>query len=243
MHIRATCEIYKFMLKAVDRNQRVYVQSMALSLSEKMPSISLKVVLLNYAVIILLASSGTTLDFKETILNLEEGSTLNYSTGMESSEFLQSIYVCITKNPSAIYENFDHNTSLSSGDCVDCDNRQNCTHQFNSSAINVTILNQLQNDSIQSYYVVTLFKENISFDDDGTKIICGYEDDNTTVTVPCGWIYLNVHFLAKPENPINLLVIVAVSSSTVVILLIILLTVVIFTVVIIRKRKRGELML
>ena len=211
-------------------------------LSEKMPSISLKVVLLNYAIVILLASSGTTLDFKETILNLEEGSTLNYSTGVESSESLQSIYVCITKNPSAIYENFDRNTSLSSGDCIDCDNGQNCTHQFNSSAINVTILNQLQNDSIQSY-VVTFFKENISLDDNGTKIICGYEDGNTTVTVPCGSIYLAIHFLPKLEHPINLLVPVAVSSSTVVVLLIILLTVVIFTVVIIRRRKRGELML
>ena len=178
------------MLELVDRNQGVYKAWPYCQ--KKMPSISLKVVLLNYAMVILLASSGTTLDFKETILNLEEGSTLNYSTGVESSESLQSIYVCITKNSSAIYENFDHNTSLSSGDCVDCDNRQNCTHQFNSSAINVIILNQLQNDSIQSCYVVTLIKENISFDDDGTKIICGYEDDNTTVTVPCGWIYLNV---------------------------------------------------
>ena len=209
-----------------------------------MPSVhlnSLRVVLLNFVVVILLllASPGTgSLDFKETILNLEEGSTLNYSTGVESSS-LQSIYVCITKNSSATYEDFDLNTSLSSGDCVVCDNGQNCVHQFNSSAINVTI-NQLQNDSIQ-LYVVTFFKENISLDDNGKKISCAYEADNTTV--PCGWIYLDVHFLPKPENPINILVPVAVSlSSVVVALLIMLLIVVIFTVVIIRRRKQGELM-
>ena len=214
---------------------------------KEMPSvhlISLRVVLLNFVVVILLllaASPGAgSLDFNDTMLNLEEGSTLNYSTGVESSESLQSIYVCITKNSSSSYEDFDFNTSLSVGDCIVCDRGQNCVHQFNSSTINVTI-NQLQNDSIQSY-VVTFFKENISLDNNGTKIICGYEDGNTTVTVPCGWIYLDVHFLPKPENPINILVPVAVSSSVVIALFIILLTVVIFTVVIIRKRKRGESM-
>ena len=213
-------------------------------LLEKMPSISLKVVLLNYAIVILLASSGASLNFKETILNLEEGSTLNYSTGVEAAESLQLIYICITKNSSATYEDFDHNTYLGSArDCIVCDNGQNCVHQFNSSTINVTILNQLQNDSTQ-LYVVTFFKENILLDDNGTKIICAYEAGNTTV--PWSWIYLDVHFLPKPENTgINLLAIVpmAVSLSSVVILFIILLNVVIFTVMIIRRHKQGELII
>ena len=206
-----------------------------------MPSVhlnSLKDVLLNFVVVILLllTSPGAgSLDFNETILNLEEGSTLNYSTGVESSESLQSIYVCITKNSSASYEDFDLNTFLSIGECVVCDNGQNCTHQFNNSAINVTI-NQLQNDSIQW---ITFFKENISLDDDGRKIICAYEASNTTV--PCSWIYLDVHFLPKPENPINILIIIVPVATSSFALFISLL---IFTVitVIIRRRKRGELM-
>ena len=91
-------------------------------------------------------------------------------------------------------------------------------------------------------YVLTFFKENISLDDNGTKIICAHKDGNTPIIMPCSWIYLDVHFLAKPENPINILVPVAVSLSTVVVdLLIMLLIVVIFMVVIIRRRKQSEL--
>ena len=215
---------------------------------KEMPSVSLRsisltvrVVLLNFAVVLLLllASLGAgSLDFNETIVNLEEGSTLNYSTGVEASESSQLIiYVCITKNSSTTYEDFDLNTSQNSGRCAVCDSRQNCTHK---SAINV-IINRLQNDSIQ-LYVVTFFKEKITHDDDGTKIVCAYEDGNATI-MPCSWIYLDVHFLPKPENPINILVPVAVSLSSVVVdLLIMLLIVVIFAVVITRRRKRSELM-
>ena len=87
---------------------------------------------------------------------------------------------------------------------------------------------------------MTVFKESVSLDDDGTKIICAYEASNTTML--CTWIFLDVHFLHKPEDPVDVLVTVAVSSSIVVALLIILLTVIIFTVVIIRKRKQGKLM-
>ncbi len=203
-----------------------------------MPSIHLSLSQVVVLILPLLASPGASLDFKETILNLEEGSTLNYSIGFESSESLQWIYICVTKNSSASYEDFDLNTFLSIGDCTVCDSGQNCAHQFNRSAINVTI-NRLQNDSIQW---TTFFKENVSLDDDGTKIICAYEADNTTV--PCSWIYLDVDFLLKPENPINILVPVAASSSAVIAVFIILL---IFTVVavIIRRRsrcKQGELM-
>jgi hypothetical protein len=201
-----------------------------------MPSVSLGVVL-NFAIatlLLLVSQAAGSLDFNETTLKLEEGSTLHYSVVIES---LQSVNVCITKNPSArIYEDFDLNTFLSIGECAVCDSGQICAHQFNRNAINVTI-NRLQNDSIQ---LVTFFKENISLDDDGTKIICA---GNTTVL--CSWIYLNVDFPSpKSENPINILVLVAVSSSAVVALFFILLTVIIFTLVIvrIRRRKRGELM-
>jgi hypothetical protein len=191
-----------------------------------MPSISLRVVLAIVTLLLLVSPGGAgSLDFNETIFDLEEGSTLNYSTGVESSESLQLvIYICITKNSSASYEDFDLNTFLSIGDCVICDSRQNCAHQFNSSAINVTI-NRLQNDSIQW---ITFFKESISLDDDGTKMICAYEAGN--ITVPYCWIYLDINL---PENPINLLVLVATSSSAIVALFVIL-----FTVVIIRRRKR-----
>jgi hypothetical protein len=63
-----------------------------------MPSIPLS---LTFVVVILplLALPGASLDFKETILNLEEGSTLNYSTGVESSESLQSILSPKTRLP------------------------------------------------------------------------------------------------------------------------------------------------
>jgi uncharacterized membrane protein len=201
----------------------------------KMPSISLGVVFAIATLLPLVSLGAGSLDFNETILNLEEGSTLNYSIVVES---LQSIIACITKNSSVSYEDFDLSTSLSIGECAVCDSGQNCAHQFNSSAINVMI-NRPQNDSIQ---LVTFFKENISLDDNGTKIICAYEAGNTTM--PCSWIYLDVHFLPKPENPIrfNILVPVAVSSSAVVALFIILLIVIIFTVRIIFRHKRGELM-
>ena len=141
-----------------------HLQNMPLSVE----LISPRVMLLAVSIFLLaIASPGASLDVKETTLSLEEGSTLNYSTGVETSSPLQSLYVCITKNVSATYtEALDLNTTLSIGDCVVCDSGQNCAHQFNSSAINVTI-SLSQNDSVQ---LVNLFKENISFDDDGTRL-------------------------------------------------------------------------
>ena len=204
-----------------------------------MPSVSFGVIAATVVILLLLGSPGAaSLDFNETILNLEEGSTLNHSTGVELSESLQSIYICITKNSSASYEDFDLNTSLSSGDCITCDNRQNCTHQFNNS-INVTVMiNQLQNDSIRW---ITFFKETIILHDDGTKIICAYEASNTTAL--CSWIYLHVHFLPKPENPINIhiVVLVATLSFALFIIICILLITVIICIMLYKVRSRGEL--
>ena len=200
-------------------------------------ALSLRVTFSVVVILLPLTSLGASMDFKEIILNLMEGSTLNFTTEVEVSS-LQSIYVCVTncKSLSITLEDFDLNATLSAGGCVVCDSNdivQNCTHQFYSSKINVMI-NQLQNDS-ESVQFVNFFKENVSVDDDGTKLFCAYEAGNTTV--PCSWIYLNVYALPTPENPINILVPVVVSSSTVIALLVILL-IMVTTVICVHKHKR-----
>lgn len=159
-------------------------------------------------VIFLPLISGPGMDFQETenlILNLVEGSVLNYSTEVELSP-LQSMYACVTKNLTTTFDDLDLNAPLSIGACVECDINdigQKCAHQFNSSLTKITI-NQFQNDIIQ---LMNFFKDSVSLSDNRTKIICAYATGNEVV--PFSTIDLNVSHC--PNNHYTLLVTVIVS--------------------------------
>ena len=168
-----------------------------------------------FVVVVLLPfSSVASNDFSEEILNLVEGSKLNYSTGVEISS-LQSMYACVTKNFSATFDDLDLNASLSVGVCVVCgggDIGQKCARQFNSSLTRMTV-SRLQKNTIQ---LLNFFEENVSLGDNGTKIICAYATG--TDVLPYSAIYLNVSH--RPSSRHNLLVPVIVSCSVFFILVI-----------------------
>ena len=118
-------------------------------------------------------NSGAGLDSREknVILNLVEGSELNYSAATEMSTAVQSMYACVTRNLSTTFNDL---ASLSIGSCVLCDSNdhtgQKCVHQFNSSLTKITV-SRFQNDTTQ---LMNFFKEHVSLNDNGTKIICAY---------------------------------------------------------------------
>lgn len=107
-------------------------------------------------------------------LSVVEGSSLNYSIGVEISS-LQSMYACATKNLSATYKDFDLNAALNVGACAVCyssDIGQICARQFNSYLTNITV-NRLQDrESYPPLQLMNFFQERISVGDDETKIIC-----------------------------------------------------------------------
>ena len=168
-----------------------------------------RAVLLLVLVLLLLFSSKASTDFSEDVLNLIEGSKLNYSAGVEGISSIQSVYTCITKNVSATFEDFDLNSSLSTGVCAVCghnDTGQKCAHQFNSSLTNI-IVNRFQIDTIN------LFKGSVSLGDNGTKIICAYATDTGTSAdvQPYKAVYLNITY-HRSNNHSTLLVAVVTSS-------------------------------
>ena len=71
-------------------------------------------------IIFLPLNSGAGLDSREknVILNLVEGSELNYSTATEMSTAVQSMYTCVTRNLSTTFNDLNLNTSLSIGSCI-----------------------------------------------------------------------------------------------------------------------------
>lgn len=156
------------------------------------------------------------MNLQNDILNLVEGSELNYSTEVELSSLL-SMYACVTKNFSTSFDDLDLNASLSVGACVECDTDdigRKCAHQFNSSLTKIAV-KRLQNDTIQ---LMNFFQDSILLSDNGTKIICAYAAGS--VVVPYGAIYLNVSY-HRPNDRSNLLIPIIVSCSIIFFILVI----------------------
>ena len=114
---------------------------------------------------------------KMDIITVVEGSRFNSSCGLTILA-TNLMYACVTKNTSATFNDFNDISELLLEKCVKCgqyDIGRNCAMQFNSSLTGITVSRQ-RTDGCPPSQLMNFVKENVSLDDNGTKIICAYGD-------------------------------------------------------------------
>lgn len=173
---------------------------------------------------------------KVDVIDLTEGSKFNSSCGLVINPKVQMI-ACVTKNVSTTFEDISGSSSaLSDGVCAACsgsDTGSKCAMQFNSSLTGISVSRLIGDDCPQTQ-LLDFVKENVSLDDDGTKIMCAYAAVNEVRSFHS--IYLNVSPLSSNRSSL-----VAALSSTFSILLLAVIIAALVCIVSRRAKKyRGE---
>ena len=176
-------------------------------------------------------------DDSETVVNLEEGSSLNVSCIITIMPSMW-LYAYATKNLSASFDDLqdDHGSHAT---CSGTDYR--CRHQFNSSVTNITV-SRYGSGGCPPVQVIKFTKNKVSVkEDNGTKIICAFEPNSNDPKTPYAYIYLNIS-LPGPNHPssqASLSVIISTTVVSIIVVVTVALTVAACAVWWKRKHHRG----